>query len=107
MRLGSDSAAHGDSAGAKSAVLRTARAVGRPSGRVHPYRTAAPETPRDAERRAPWDDRILYALGVVIGLIPVVAALHRGGSWGAEPTIGALLSLFAGWSFLKSLLHRS
>ncbi len=42
-----------------------------------------------------WDDPLLYALGLIVGLVPVIAAVAKGGAWGAEPTIGMVLSIFS------------
>lgn len=35
-----------------------------------------------------WSDPSLYVLGLLIGLIPIIAVLIRGGAWDAEPTAG-------------------
>lgn len=54
----------------------------------------------DAERATPsgrlsWEDPLLYLLGLVVGVVPVVAVLVRGGSWGAEPSVGLVFCIFS------------
>lgn len=55
-----------------------------------------PEQARgERTRRSGWDDPSLYLLALTIGLIPIVAVVLRGGPWGAEPTLGIVLSVLA------------
>jgi len=42
------------------------------------------------------DERILHGVLALIGLARVAGALLRGEAWGAAPTLGLLLALFAG-----------
>ncbi len=42
---------------------------------------------------ARWPDAVgLSWAALLIGLLPVVTAVARGGAWGAEPTVGLVLS---------------
>ncbi len=46
---------------------------------------------------------------IVIGAIPVVPRLLHGGTWGAEPSIGAVimgLGALALWIELAALVHK-
>lgn len=40
------------------------------------------------------DEPILHWLFLVVGLVPVVTALVRGGTWGVEPSLGLLMAAF-------------
>ena len=40
-------------------------------------------------------DTTLYWLMLVVGVVPVVVVLLRGGAWGVAPTVGALFCVFA------------
>ena len=48
-----------------------------------------------------WYDPSLYVLGLVVGLVPIVAVLLKGGSWGAEPTMGAVFCAFFALSYVS------
>ena len=52
--------------------------------------------PSVALRPAISDERILHGVLAVIGLARVVGALLRAEAWGAGPTLGLLLAVFAG-----------
>lgn len=67
-------------------VLHRVSGLGRPE--------FGPEKPDPTLMDSGCDDRTLYWLGLIVGLVPVVAHFFRGGPWGAEPTIGAALCLF-------------
>jgi hypothetical protein len=69
---------------------------------LHPYRKLPLD--RDA-RSASGEELILYAVLVVVGAIPVAAALVRGGAFGVEATIGlgmALAGVAGVWSRLAA-----
>ena len=61
---------------------------------MHPYRDIPAET-RSARSDRNGEELILYGLLVLIGMIPVMIALVRHATFGAEATIG-LLMLCAG-----------
>ncbi len=62
---------------------------------------AAPTSTRSGGERRRWDDPLLYALAFVVGLVPIVAVLVRGGTWGAEPTVGVLFCVFSGAGLVR------
>lgn len=47
-----------------------------------------------------WDDPLLYVLIFVIGVVPILAILIRGGVWGPEPTVGLAFCIFSGGALL-------
>jgi hypothetical protein len=60
----------------------------------------------DVQRMLRWSDPSLYFLGLVIGIIPIVAVLIRGGSWGGEPTIGLVFCVIFGAALVSHALDR-
>jgi hypothetical protein len=68
---------------------------------VHPYRE--PQSTADRPAAALGEELILYVALCVIGAIPVVIALARGGAFGVEPTLGlamiaaGTIGLVAAW----------
>jgi hypothetical protein len=60
----------------------------------------------DTERASRWIDPWLYVLGFLVGLVPIVAVLIRGGSWGAEPTMGLVFCVLFGAALLEQVLRR-
>ena len=52
-------------------------------------------------RRFVSDERVLHALLMLIGLARVAVALVRDEAWGAGPTLGLLLGLWAGWGLFR------
>ena len=57
---------------------------------MHPYRTSSSEEPC-ARRSARWDDRVLAALMIAVGGIRVGVAIGTNESFGAEPSIAAVM----------------
>lgn len=49
-------------------------------------------------------DNTLYALLLVVGALIVVPTLIRGGYWGAEATLGAVLCVLAGRALLINVV---
>jgi hypothetical protein len=57
---------------------------------MHPYRTSISDEPR-ARRSVDWDDRVLAALMIAVGGIRVGIAIGTAESFGAEPSIAAVM----------------
>jgi hypothetical protein len=53
------------------------------------------------------DDLIVHAVIFVIGLIPVATAAAHGGTWGAQPSLGLLMMLFATGASLARYRERA
>lgn len=69
-----------------------------------------PDSRREQQSRSEgatsvYDDWPIYILGLIVGAIPVVAILVRGGAWGSEPTVGLALCLLCGAALLRSALR--
>ncbi len=62
---------------------------------------APPESTGSGREPLRWDDPLLYALAFVVGLVPIVPVVVRGGAWGTEPTVGALFCVFSGAALLR------
>ena len=62
---------------------------------------AAERSGVEGRRRFAWDDPSLYFLALLVGLVPIVAVLLRGGAWGAEPTLGTILCVLAVGGLLR------
>jgi hypothetical protein len=60
---------------------------------MHPYRTPPPEEPT-SRRVEVRDDRLLAAVLLATGAIPVAIATATGGHFGAAATIGLFLVIF-------------
>jgi hypothetical protein len=61
----------------------------------------------DVKQSSRWNDPSLYVLGFVVGLVPIIAVLIRGGSWGAEPTIGLVFCVIFGAALVQHALDRT
>jgi hypothetical protein len=60
----------------------------------------------DVRHSSRWSDPSLYVLGLTVGVIPIVAVLIRGGSWGAEPTLGLVFCVIFGAALVQHAIDR-
>ena len=58
---------------------------------MHPYRDAPDAV--EAAPRPPHEERVLYLALVAFGVLPVAFALIRGGAFGTDATVGAILAI--------------
>lgn len=58
---------------------------------MHPYRTSSSDEPPARRPAARWDDRVLAALMIAVGGIRVGVAVGTDESFGAEPSIAAVM----------------
>jgi hypothetical protein len=79
------------------------RGAGVAQGPLH-ARDDARSTLADLGAAGAGSDNTLYALLTVIGGVVVVPTLIRGGVWGVEATLGAILCVLAGRALLVSLV---
>ena len=63
---------------------------------MHPYR----DPPDPATRDCP-EDRIIYGLAAVLGLVRVAIGFARGEWAGTELTIAAILVVFGIWGLVR------
>ena len=66
---------------------------------MNPYRR--PGRTDDSSPRGD-DERTILWITFLVGLLPVATALLRGGTWGAEPTIGLFLCALGALGLLAS-----
>lgn len=62
---------------------------------MHPYRTPATRDPCEDRGPDPASEATVLWVLFAGGAVPVAAAAARGGTYGAVPTMGMLLVLFA------------
>lgn len=50
-----------------------------------------------------WLAVALFLMLIVVAAIPVGTAVYRGGTWGAEPSVGLLVVSLASWALVNEL----